>query len=300
MLNDPKAEAFVKNFADSWLDLRDINFTTPDANLYPEFDEILLHSMLDETYTFLRQMIEGNLSVANVIDSDFAMLNERLARHYGIEGFEGTGIQKITLDPEDRRGGIMTHASVLKVTANGTTTSPIVRGVWLLDRILGIEIPPPPDQVAAIEPDIRGAVSIRDQLDKHRSSESCMVCHRKIDPPGFALENYDVIGGWREKYRAIGSEEKKWIDGPDVDASYEFSDGSSFHDIDGFKELVLSDTEQIARNLVNQVLTYATGASIEFADRREVDRMVEALAADDYGFRSLIHAVAQSEIFLSK
>ena len=300
MLSDPKAEAFVKNFADSWLELRDISFTTPDARLYPEFDEILLHSMLDETYAFLDQMIEGNLSVTNIIDSDFAMLNERLAVHYGIEGFDGTGIQKVALKPENRRGGVMTHGSVLKVTANGTTTSPIIRGVWLLERIMGKHIPPPPDQVPAVEPDIRGAVSIRDQLDKHRNTKACMACHKIIDPPGFALENYDVIGGWRQNYRAIESEKKNWTDGPEVDASYQYPNGKAFKDIYGFKEIALSDTDQITRNLVNQVMTYATGAEIEFADRREIDQIVEGLSEDDYGFRSLIHAVTQSDIFLSK
>ena len=299
MLNDPRSEAFVRNFADSWLELRDINFTTPDEKLYPEFDDILLHSMLEETYAFLTHMIKDNLSVGNVIDSEFTLVNERIAKHYGMEFRLDTGLRKVSLSGDSRRGGLITQASVLKVTANGTTTSPILRGVWLLERILGKHVPPPPDQVPAVEPDIRGAVSIRDQLDKHRSLESCMACHIKIDPPGFALENYDVIGGWRDNYRAI-KDKGDWIDGPVVDASYVMPDGESFDNIVGFKQLALADTEQIARNLVNQVTTYATGAEIEFADRREIDQIVKALAEDGYGFRSLIHAVAQSDIFLSK
>lgn len=299
MLNDPKAEAFVQNFADSWLELRDIDFTTPDAKLYPEFDNILLHSMLDETRAYLRHMIEKNLSVSHVIDSDFTILNERLAEHYGMDLGIKTGLRKAPLDPEHHRGGIITQASVLKVTANGTTTSPIIRGVWLMERILGQYIPPPPDQVPAIEPDIRGVTSIRDQLDKHRSIESCMACHKKIDPPGFALENYDVIGGWRENYRAINPK-GKWNTGPAVDASYHFTDGRSFKNIEGFKALALSELDRIAGNMVSQVITYATGAEITFADRREINRMVEDLSEENYGFRSLIHAVAQSNIFLSK
>jgi hypothetical protein len=299
MLNDPRSEAFVRNFADSWLELRDINFTTPDEKLYPEFDDILLHSMLEETYAFLEHMIKDNLSVANVIDSEFTLVNERIAKHYGMEFGLDTGLRKVPLSGDSRRGGLITQASVLKVTANGTTTSPILRGVWLLERILGKHVPPPPDQVPAVEPDIRGAVSIRDQLDKHRSTESCMACHIKIDPPGFALENYDVIGGWRDNYRAI-QEKGAWIDGPVVDASYVMPDGESFENIVGFKRLALADTEQIARNLVNQVTIYATGAEIEFADRREIDQIVHALADDDYGFRSLIHTVTQSDIFLAK
>jgi hypothetical protein len=316
MLNDPQAESFVRNFADSWLELRDINFTTPDTKLYPKFDNVLLYSMLDETYAFLGSMIEENLSVTNVIDSDFTLLNERLAKHYGLNFGNETGLRKVTLTKDQNRGGLITQASVLKVSANGTTTSPIVRGVWLMERILGKRIPPPPDQVPAIEPDIRGASTIREQLDKHRSNESCMACHKKIDPPGFALENYDVIGGWRDHYRVMDPDkeealnqvvdanytlpDKLWTDGPTVDASYQLPDGSTFRDIKDFKKLVLSHPDQIARNLVHQVMTYATGAEIQFADRREIDQIVQALEDDNFGFRSLIHSVAQSHIFLSK
>ena len=299
MLNDERSQTFVENFSDSWLNLNDINFTTPDAKLYPEFDNTLLESMLAETHSFLSLMIKENLSVTNVIDSDFTIVNERLAHHYGIDFETNEKLQKIMLKPESRRGGIITHGSVLKVTANGTTTSPIVRGVWLLERILGKHIPPPPDQVPAIEPDIRGAISIRDQMEKHRSIESCMSCHKMIDPPGFALENYDVIGGWRDHYRAKTEEDKR-TQGPIVDASYTMADGQPFEDIEGFKKIVLADPEQITRNVLKQVLTYATGAEIEFGDRREIDAMVTNLAEHGYGFRSLIHAATRSDIFLSK
>lgn len=299
MLNDPKAEAFVKNFTDSWLELKDINFTSPDATLYPEFDNILLHSMLDETRAFLKHMVDENLSVTNVIDSDFTIVNERIAKHYDLDFGTETGMRKVALDEDDHRGGILTHASVLKVTANGTTTSPILRGVWLLERILGEHVAPPPDQVPAVEPDIRGAISIRDQLEKHRNIESCMACHQKIDPPGFALENYDVIGGWRKNYRAV-NDRKKWADGPHVDASYDMPDGRSFEDVKGFKKLALERPEKIARNVVNQVITYATGAEVQFADKREIEEIIASLSQDDYGFRTLIHEVTQSDIFQSK
>lgn len=201
LLADSQSDAFIKNFSDDWLNLKDIDFTNPDEKLYPEFDDNLKHSMLVETHAFLREMVDVNLSVTNVIDSDFAILNERLAVHYGVKRKLGATLEKVHLTGVENRGGIITQGSVLKVTANGTTTSPIVRGVWVLENILGEHVLPPPDNVPAVEPDIRGAVSIRDQLDKHRSIEACMVCHRKIDPPGFGLENYDVVGGWREHYR---------------------------------------------------------------------------------------------------
>jgi len=299
LLDHPKASSFVNNFTDDWLNLKEIDFTTPDSKLYPEFDLILKHSMLDETRAFLQELINEDLSVTNIIDSDFAMLNERLAQHYGIDPFSGTGFQKTPLRKKDPRGGVITQGSVLKVTANGTTTSPVIRGVWLLERILGEHISPPPDDVPAVEPDIRGATSIRDQLEKHRSTDACMACHKKIDPPGFALESYDVIGGWRQHYRAL-PEKGNWKKGPAVDPSYHLSNGKTFADIEGFKSLILEHPDKIAENLIEKVLTYATGASIEFADRREISRIVRELEESDYGFRSLIHACVQSSIFQSK
>ena len=315
LLTDPRSDTFIRYFTDSWLGLKDIDFTTPDTQLYPEFDEILKNAMLDETRAFLREMIDYDLSVTNVIHSDFAMLNERLARHYGLLDALTTGtsqnshLTKVPLTPKQQRGrgGLITHGSVLKVTANGTTTSPIIRGVWLLENILGIHVPPPPDDVPAVEPDIRGAVNIRDQLDKHRSTKSCNACHVKIDPPGFALENFDVIGGWRENYRALKSE-KTWTTGQPVDPSYQFPDGSAFQTVTGFKKRTLSQPQNISRNLLEKLLVYATGATIEFADRREIDEIVKSQSLhhsklkthSSVGLRSLIHAAVQSEIFLSK
>lgn len=299
LLKSPRSDTFVRNFSDSWLSLKDIDFTTPDIQLYPEFDKILKNAMLDETRGFIREMIDADLSVTNVIDSDFAMLNERLARHYGIPGITTSQVTKVPLPPQHRRGGLITHGSVLKVTANGTTTSPVIRGLWLLENILGVYIAPPPDGTPAVEPDIRGSVTIREQLDKHRNSKSCMACHIKIDPPGFALENYDVIGGWRENYRALKTE-RKWTKGLPVDASYEFPDGSTFDNITGFKKLTLSQPENIARNLLEKLLVYSTGATIEFADRREIEKIVKGLFEEKHGLRSLIHAAVQSDIFLSK
>lgn len=301
MLNHENAAAFVTNFSDDWLDLRDIDFTTPDTKLYPEFDLILKNSMLDETRSFLQELVDRDLSVSNIIDSDFAMLNERLAKHYGIDGFSGQGLQRTALADNSHRGGVITHGSILKVSANGTTTSPVIRGVWLQERILGNHISPPPDDVPAVEPDIRGATSIREQLDKHRSTGSCMACHLKIDPPGFALETYDVTGGWRQNYRALPKSDKgKWVHGPEVDPSYELANGKYFADVEGFKSMILEHPEKIAKNMVEKILAYATGASIEFADRREIARIVDGLEESDYGFRSLIHACAQSDIFQSK
>jgi len=202
MLDSGKSRAFVENFTGQWLDLRNIDATTPDARLYPEFDELLKLSMINETESFFAELLNKNLPVSNLIHSDFAMLNSRIAAHYGIEGVTGEEFRRVSLPAGSPRGGILTQASVLKVTANGTTTSPVLRGSWVIKRLLGRPSPPPPANVGTIEPDTRGATTIREQLAKHRTSESCAGCHRNIDPPGFALESFDVIGGFRDRYRS--------------------------------------------------------------------------------------------------
>jgi hypothetical protein len=239
LLKTSNSERFVADFTDGWLNLRDIDFTTPDKQLYPEYDEWLLDSMLRETRSFITVLIQQNLSTANIINSDFAMLNKRLAEHYGIPGVNGVELQKIKLPADSHRGGVLTQASVLKVSANGTNTSPVVRGVFVMDRILGIEPPPPPPGIPGVEPDIRGATTLRELLDKHRNSDSCNGCHRMIDPPGFALESYDVIGGWRERFRSIGEGESvkatvqgrkvRYRLGHPVDAAGELNHRPDFH-----------------------------------------------------------------------
>ncbi|WP_372897625.1 DUF1592 domain-containing protein, partial [Stieleria sp.] len=296
MLNDDRAEALVDALADQWLNLREIDFTSPDAGLYPEFDETLQQSMIDETHAFLATLIRDDLPAANIVDSDFAMLNERLAKHYDIPGVHHQNVQKVSLAPEHHRGGLITQGSILKVTANGTTTSPVVRGAFINERILGVEIPPPPDNVPAIEPDIRGAVSIRDQLAKHSDQTSCAACHIKIDPPGFALENYDVIGGWRTRYRNSKAARK----GLPVDPHHQTAKGEAFEDIEQFKQIVLRDPEQIARNFTHQLVTYSTGAPVSFSDRRVIEAILDQTQPQRYGIRSLIHAVVDSPIFLTK
>ena len=308
MLRDPKAKAFTENFTGQWLGLRDIDATLPDRQLYPEYDDLLRASMLKEVYLFCEEVLKNDLSLTNFISSDFTMINGRLANHYGIPGVEGLEFRKVSLPENSHRGGIMTMAAVMKVTANGTTTSPIVRGAWVLNRILGTPPPRPPASVEAVDPDIRGATTIRNQLAKHRQVESCATCHVKIDPPGFALENYDVIGGWREHYRSIGDGEPvtlngkrmRYKNGPAVDASDVLPDGRRFQNIDEFKNLLLSDKDQLTRALADKLLTYATGTPPTTADRLKVEAIVEAVRSKNYGYRSLIHEVVQSEIFRAK
>jgi cytochrome c5/histone H3/H4 len=306
LLRDPRSSAFTTNFVGQWLSLRAIDATTPDRMLYPEYDDILKDSMVKEVILFFDEVLKNDLSLTNFAASDFSMLNGRLAKHYGIAGVEeGLKFHKVMLSPDSHRGGVLTMGAVLKVTANGTTTSPILRGAWVLDRILGT---PPPKQsvdVEAVEPDIRGATTIRNQLAKHRALPECSSCHAKIDPPGFALENFDVIGGWRDRYRSIGAGEPAIVDGrkmrylfgPPVEAADVLPDGRSFRNIDEYKQLLLADRDQLARGLAEKLLTYATGAAPTTVDQPEIEAIVARTRDRNYGFRSLVHEVVQSGVF---
>jgi hypothetical protein len=301
LLKHSRAQGFIKNFLAQWLDLRLIDFTMPDRKLYPEFDDALRRSMVEETECFFAEVLAHDLSLTNFVDSDFAMLNERLAQHYGIAGVKGPALRRVALPPGSHRGGVLTQASVLKVTANGTTTSPVVRGAWVSRNILGKPPDPPPPNAGAIEPDIRGAKTIREQLAKHRRSASCAACHVKIDPFGFALENFDVTGGWREKYRVLtGPNLAMSRNGPKVEADSALPDGRAFRNIDELKKLLVEDKDQLARCLTEKLLIYATGRSLRFSDRAVVKDIVARSRSRHYGFRSLIHEIVQSRMFLDR
>jgi mono/diheme cytochrome c family protein len=304
LLKDPKAEAFTKNFTGQWLSLRNIDATMPDYALYPEFSDSLKESMAQEPVQFFDEVLKNDLSLAHFVASDFSMINGPLADFYGIPGIEGRNFRKVALPPEIHRGGVLTMAAILKVTANGTTTSPVLRGSWVLDRILGTPPPKPTVDVEAVEPDIRGATTIREQLAKHRQLPECATCHVKIDPPGFALESFDVIGGWRENYRSVGKGEpvngKRYRKGPAVDASDVMPDGRKFRNIDEFKQLLLKDKDLVARALCEKLLTYGTGGPTAPVDRPEIDGIVRAIKTKDYGFRTLVHEIVQSRLFQSK
>lgn len=305
MIGDPKIQTFVDNFTGQWLDLRDIEFTTPAKKLYPEFDPLLQEAMLRETQHFFTHVLQQNLSVVNFVDSDFTFLNERLARHYGIDGVTGhESFQKVELPMESVRGGVLTHASVLKVTANGTTTSPVVRGVWVMDNILGRPLPPPPPGVPAVEPDIRGATSIREQLAKHREDVACARCHKRIDPAGFALEEFDAIGGVRSWYRSLGEGEKipgqkSYRKGPNVEPSDQLADGSTFDNFQAFRDCLLKDRQQVVRAITTKLLVYATGRPVRPGDRSFVDQIIDNAGGDDAGLKSIILAIVESELFLN-
>ena len=298
LLADDGGRQFIHDFAAEWLDLDQIDFTQPDRKLYPKFDSIVQQSMLQETETYLERMLRENLGVSHLIDSDFTYLDSRLARFYEIEGVTGDELREVALPTESHRGGLLTQGAILKVTANGSNTSPVIRGVWVLERLLGDHVPPPPPNLPTVEPDIRGATTIREQLDKHRSLGECASCHVKIDPPGFALENFDAAGQWRTNYLQISGNRRKA--GPKIDASHTLPDGREFVDIDGFQSLVAEDPRKLAECVAEKLIAYGTGASVTFADREEIEGIVERTAASNYGFRSVLEEVVVSPLFLSK
>jgi hypothetical protein len=322
MLKDPKSDRFVEDFLGQWLALHEIAATTPDKQLYPEFKPYMQDCFVGETHAYFRQLVDHNLGVTFMVDSDFAMLNAELGQLYGIaEAPAGHELCRVALPSGSHRGGILTQASILKVTANGTLTSPVKRGAWVQDRLLGKPPEPPPPNVGEVDPDLRGATTIRQQLDLHRNNATCAACHRKIDPPGFALESYDVIGRYRDRYRSKekGDPVKARVGeghygvsyrlGLPVDSTGETADGVAFKDIDEFKKLLLKDERQLARNYLRRLAVYSTGREVRFADRKAVEAVldkcgnVSKLEQTNFGtyrMRSLLEELVASELFLTK
>jgi hypothetical protein len=305
----------VEAFLDYWLEVRKMYDTTPDIALHNDYylDDALLEASVDESRLFFAELLKKDMPARNIVDSDFTYLNDRLALHYGIPGVEGAKMRRVALPTDSVRGGVMTQAIVLKVTANGTTTSPVLRGKWIMERVVGYDVPAPPAAVPAVEPDIRGAVTIRQQLDKHRADESCASCHRKIDPPGFALEAFDVMGAWRDRYRAVaasgqtperGFGQNGWplafYYGLPVDSSGATAEGLPFKDVRELKQLLLQDEEGIARNFAKQLSVFATGAPVRFSDRAKLDQILSKTAANGHGVRSILNELVHSELFLNK
>jgi hypothetical protein len=306
MLDDDRSQRFVHDFAGQAFRLYELRATSPDPELYPEYDDRLGQAMEQETQLFLAELLTGDGGVANLIDADFTFVNRRLAEHYGVPGIQGQQMRKVMLPPDSPRGGLLTQASIHKITANGTSTSPIPRGNFVLDNLLGKPAPPPPPGVGAIEPDTRGTTTIREQLDAHRSNTICASCHRTIDPPGFALESFDPIGGFRTSYRVSAGTTQAgdpsipapYTEGAPVDATGVTSRGDAFAGIEDYKRLLLSqDLDQVARHLTAEFFVYATGAEIEFADRDDVERIVAALADQGYPVRMMLHEVVKSDLF---
>ncbi len=312
LLKDAKSQRFIEDFLGQWLKLRAIAANDADKKLYPEFSSYLQDSMVAETRAYFRELLEQNLDARHLVRSDFVMVNERLAKHYGLAGVTGAQIRRVPLPSDCPRGGFLTQGAILKITANGTTTSPVPRGAFVMDRLFGQPPEPPPANVAAVEPDVRGATTIRELLDKHRHTATCASCHAKLDPPGFALESFDVIGGYRTRYRSIGEGDpapRGAIDpfigisfklGPNVDASGALPDERKFADIREFQTLAAAKPELLLKNLAQQFAIYATGRELAFSDRDQIAAIVANTQKQGGGVRTLIHELTQSRLFQTR
>lgn len=313
LLADPRLDQFVHTFAQEWLDLRHLRRDLPDERLYPEYrkDDYLVDSMEKETIAFLTAMVRENMPVTTLVNADFTFVNDRLARHYDLPRVSGSAMQRIPLPKESPYGGLITQAALMKHTANGTTTSPVLRGAWVMEKLLGQPPPPPPKSVPAIEPDIRGASTIAQLLAKHTESQTCSRCHAKFDPVGFALENFDVMGAWRDRYRGLELGEKiTGIDpaghpytyhvGAAVDASGKLPTGEVFRDIHELKRILSTRERQLAGNLLRHLVLHATGTPVGLADRTEVESILDSCAANGYRVRDLMLSIVQSNMFLGE
>jgi len=313
LIASPQFDRFVENFTDYWLNLKELRRDEPDIRLYPEYrlDDYLIESTLMETRAFFTAMVRENLPALVLVDADFAFVNDRLARHYDLPLVIGSAVRKVSLPKSSPYGGLIIQASILKVTGNGTTTSPVIRGAWIMDRIMGDPPPPPPAKVPAVEPDIRGAKTIRDLLALHTRSESCTGCHARFDPVGLALENFDIMGAWRDRYRSLASGEK--ITGIDrsghqyvyyvaqpVQPEGRLLDGTTFQDIHELKSILASQPRKLARNLLHQFTTYATGTPVRFSDRPVIEAILDQCESAEFRTADLLHGLIGSRIFLGE
>ena len=288
MLADPKSERFVQNFVRLWLNLDHIGEMPPSTDFISFFRDNIDAAMRAETESLFRHILDRDLPLREFFDADYTFLNRELALHYGLPPLEGVELRKVSL-PKGERGGLLTHASFLTASANGVDTSPVVRGVYVQEKLLGYTPPPPPPDVPVIEPDASGATTIREQLSRHRKNATCASCHSKIDPFGFALENFDAVGGWRTKYAGDHA----------IDPSGELPTGETFTNVTDFRSLIIERHDQFTHALAEKLLTYALGRECEFTDHAVIDRIAEDMRQPGRGLRDLIHAIVASESFSS-
>ena len=287
MLADPRARTLATNFADQWLYLRNLNSLSPDARLFPDFDDNLRQAFRQETILFFESILEGDQSVLRLLKSDYTFLNDRLAKHYGITGIQGSHFRKVALKPDSKRGGLLRHGSILSVTSYPTRTSPVIRGHWILGNLLGSPPPPPPADVPALkERTISSTLSGRERLAQHRANPACASCHNLMDPVGFSLENFDALGRWRDLE-----------DGKPVDASGGFPDGSQLTGVDALEQTLLKRPDLFVGTFAEKLLTFALGRGIESYDGPAIRKIVNQTEADDFRFSSLIIAVVNSVPF---
>jgi hypothetical protein len=284
MLASPKAQALVENFAGQWLEIRNLKFIAPDKTLYPDFDESLREAMEKETEMFFASVMKDDRSVIDFVNGDYTFVNERLARHYGIPNVTGPEFRKVSLEGTPRRG-VLTQASVLTLTSNPTRTSPVKRGKWVLEDLLGTPPPPPPPDVPPLKEDAKNATgTLRQQMEEHRANPVCASCHARMDPIGFGLENFDGIGAYRTKEGQFP-----------IDPSGKLTSGDSFQGAAELSNiLATSKREQFVRCLTEKMLIYALGRGLEYYDQAATDQITTSVAKNQYKFSSLVLGVVKS------
>ena len=294
MLADPRARRFSESFASQWLHLRKVGMFQPDKKIYPDYDESLERSMVGETISFFHEVLEQGLTLREFLDSDWTMVNARLTRFYGLPEVEGTAFRRVSLPADSRRGGLLTQASILSLTSDGTRHRPVHRGKWVLESIFGKSPPPPPVNIDPIEPNPVDSpkATLRMKLEAHTYDQRCASCHRKIDPLGLAFENYDAIGRWRTHEAVAGTG-----DDPAVDSSGALPDGRSYQTPEEFKHLLLADLESFNDTLIEKLAMYGLRRAMSFDDREDLAAVAAASRDHDYRLRDIMMAFVTSDLF---
>lgn len=287
LLADPKADALANNFADQWLQLRNLAGVSPDLRLFPDFDDNLRLAFREETTRFFGSMVKEDRRVVDLLQADYTFLNERLAKHYEIPHVKGSRFRRVTLQGPDRRGGLLRQGSILTVTSYANRTSPVLRGNWILDNLLGTPTPPPPPDIPALDDAVvDAALSMRERLAVHRADKSCAICHNLMDPTGFPLENYDAVGRWRDREGEVP-----------VNATGGLPDGQEFSGIAGLEQALLERPALLARTLTEKLLTYALGRGLDHHDAPAVRRILMEAAPREYRFSDIVLGIARSYPF---
>jgi hypothetical protein len=297
MIADPKSEQFVQNFGGQWLSVRDYGSIQPAAE-YANYDKALARAAQQEPLAFFTEVLSKNLPVTSFIDSDFLVINERLAKHYGVEGVIGTEFRRVSIRPEHHRGGVLGMTGLMTFLADGTRTLPMRRGSWVLRELFNDPPNNPPPNAGEIQPNTAGkSLTVRERIELHRHDEICASCHFKLDPYGLALENYDAIGQWRERFNGEGF---RGSSGPALDVSGKFPDGKAFATLDEYKAGLMAQKEKFARAFCTKLLTYALGRPVGYTDHEQLEALTAVLKNSDYRIQPLLHAIATSEPFNTK
>ncbi len=297
MLADPRAKRFVENFAGQWLDVRRYGTVQP-AREYRNYDEELEEASKAEPIAFFETVLHENLPITNFLNSDFLVINERLARHYGMEGVEGTEFRKVSIPQGVERGGVLGMTGLLTLLSDGTRTLPVSRAAWVREKLLHDPPPPPPPGAGEVQPNTAGEMlTVRERLERHRNEPTCASCHAGLDGYGLALENYDAIGAWRTEQNGEGI---RGNNAPKIDASGHLKSGREFSDLAGYKQALLEEKDKFADAFTKTMLTYALSRPVGVVDQTTVAQLTDYLAANEYRIQPLIFAIVNSELFQTK